>query len=88
MFQCLVLVPTRELAQQVSEVATLFGHTSNVRHVCVYGGAQKRPQIRDLERGKSFLKLGPHDSNLVFYTTTRFSSTFMIIVFFMMPVYS
>lgn len=48
---CLVLVPTRELAQQVSEVATLFGTTSNVRHVCVYGGASKGPQIRDLERG-------------------------------------
>ncbi|KAL3877627.1 hypothetical protein ACJMK2_035328 [Sinanodonta woodiana] len=48
---CLVLVPTRELAQQVQEVATLFGHTSQIRNVCVYGGAPKGPQIRDLERG-------------------------------------
>lgn len=32
-------------------MATLFGTTSNVRHVCVYGGASKGPQIRDLERG-------------------------------------
>jgi len=47
-----VLVPTRELAQQVSQVAEQFGETSRVRHVCVYGGAPKGPQIRDLERGK------------------------------------
>lgn len=48
---CLVLVPTRELAQQVAQVATEFGHSSRVRNVCVYGGAPKGPQIRDLERG-------------------------------------
>ena len=53
--QCLVLVPTRELAQQVAEVASLFSATSNVRHVCVYGGASKGPQIRDLEKGESYL---------------------------------
>jgi len=50
-FQCLVVVPTRELAQQVSEVATEFGASSKLRNVCVYGGAPKGPQIRDLERG-------------------------------------
>jgi len=49
--QCLVLVPTRELAQQVAQVADLFGTTSGVRNVCVYGGAPKGPQIRDIERG-------------------------------------
>jgi len=48
----LVLVPTRELAQQVQEVATEFGRSSRLRNVCVYGGAPKGPQIRDLERGK------------------------------------
>lgn len=47
----LVLVPTRELAQQVQEVANDFGHASRIRNVCVYGGAPKGPQIRDLERG-------------------------------------
>jgi superfamily II DNA/RNA helicase len=50
--QCLVLVPTRELAQQVAQVADLFGTTSQVRNVCVYGGAPKGPQIRDIERGE------------------------------------
>ena len=47
-----MLVPTRELAQQVSEVAHIFAASSNVRHVCVYGGSPKGPQIRDLERGQ------------------------------------
>lgn len=46
-----MLVPTRELAQQVQEVANDFGHASRIRNVCVYGGAPKGPQIRDLERG-------------------------------------
>ena len=45
------MVPTRELAQQVQEVANEFGRTSRIRNVCVYGGAPKGPQIRDLERG-------------------------------------
>lgn len=47
----LVLVPTRELAQQVQEVAIEFGQSSRIRSVCVYGGSPKGPQIRDLERG-------------------------------------
>lgn len=47
-----MLVPTRELAQQVAQVADQFGEASRVRNVCVYGGAPKGPQIRDIERGK------------------------------------
>ncbi|XP_045214081.2 uncharacterized protein LOC123564505 isoform X2 [Mercenaria mercenaria] len=47
----LVLVPTRELAQQVQEICAEFGSTSSIRNCCVYGGAPKGPQIRDLERG-------------------------------------
>ncbi|PAA87306.1 hypothetical protein BOX15_Mlig012397g1 [Macrostomum lignano] len=46
---CLVLVPTRELAQQVQEVANTFGLAVGVRNVCVYGGASKANQIRDLD---------------------------------------
>ena len=55
---CLVLVPTRELAQQVSAVATEFGQSSRIRNCCVYGGAPKGPQIRDLGRGKNKAKGG------------------------------
>jgi len=47
----LVLVPTRELAQQVQQVANEFGRASQIRNACVYGGAPKRPQLRDLEMG-------------------------------------
>ncbi|XP_019614977.1 PREDICTED: probable ATP-dependent RNA helicase DDX17 [Branchiostoma belcheri] len=48
---CVVLCPTRELAQQVQEVAVQFGHSSRIKNTCVYGGAPKGPQLRDLERG-------------------------------------
>ncbi|XP_077980584.1 putative ATP-dependent RNA helicase DDX5 [Glandiceps talaboti] len=48
---CLVLCPTRELAQQVSQVAQEFGKSSRIKNTCVYGGAPRGPQSRDLERG-------------------------------------
>ncbi|KAM8844449.1 putative ATP-dependent RNA helicase DDX17 isoform 1-T2 [Spinachia spinachia] len=48
---CLVLAPTRELAQQVQQVACEYGKCSRMKSTCVYGGAPKGPQIRDLERG-------------------------------------
>ncbi|KAJ7992614.1 hypothetical protein DPEC_G00280510 [Dallia pectoralis] len=48
---CLVLAPTRELAQQVQQVAHEYGKSSRIKSTCVYGGAPKGPQIRDLERG-------------------------------------
>uniref|UniRef100_A0A3B3DBB6 RNA helicase n=1 Tax=Oryzias melastigma TaxID=30732 RepID=A0A3B3DBB6_ORYME len=48
---CLVLAPTRELAQQVQQVAAEYGRASRLKSTCIYGGAPKGPQIRDLERG-------------------------------------
>ncbi|XP_044009761.1 ATP-dependent RNA helicase p62-like [Aphidius gifuensis] len=47
----LVLAPTRELAQQIQTVANDFGSISRVRNTCVFGGAPKGGQARDLERG-------------------------------------
>ncbi|KAA0202120.1 hypothetical protein HAZT_HAZT010931, partial [Hyalella azteca] len=47
----LVLAPTRELAQQILTVAQDFGSSVKIRSTCVFGGAPKGPQIRDLERG-------------------------------------
>lgn len=47
----LVLCPTRELAQQVQAVANEYGNLCHIRNTCVYGGASKGPQLRDLERG-------------------------------------
>ncbi|XP_061625701.1 probable ATP-dependent RNA helicase DDX17 isoform X6 [Phyllopteryx taeniolatus] len=48
---CLVLAPTRELAQQVQQVASDYGKSSRIRSTCVYGGAPKGPQLRELEKG-------------------------------------
>ncbi|XP_043502823.1 probable ATP-dependent RNA helicase DDX5 isoform X2 [Polistes fuscatus] len=47
----LILAPTRELAQQIQQVASDFGVSSQVRNTCIFGGAPKGPQARDLERG-------------------------------------
>ncbi|KAF9671601.1 hypothetical protein SADUNF_Sadunf12G0064500 [Salix dunnii] len=47
----LVLAPTRELAVQIQEEGLKFGSRANIRSTCIYGGAPKGPQIRDLRRG-------------------------------------
>ncbi|XP_024530928.1 ATP-dependent RNA helicase-like protein DB10 [Selaginella moellendorffii] len=47
----LVLAPTRELATQIHEEAVKFGRSSRITSTCVYGGASKGPQLRDIERG-------------------------------------
>lgn len=47
----LVLAPTRELAVQIREECSKFGRSSRIKNTCVYGGAPKRQQAMDLERG-------------------------------------
>jgi ATP-dependent RNA helicase DDX17 len=47
----LVLAPTRELAQQCQEVANTFGKYAHVRSCCVYGGAPRHGQVRELSNG-------------------------------------
>merc|ERR1719315_88781 len=47
----LVLAPTRELAQQILQVAKEFGQSNRIRSTCLFGGAPKGPQIRDLQNG-------------------------------------
>ncbi|XP_015699301.1 DEAD-box ATP-dependent RNA helicase 40 isoform X3 [Oryza brachyantha] len=47
----LVLAPTRELATQILEEAVKFGRSSRISSTCLYGGAPKGPQLRDLDRG-------------------------------------
>lgn len=39
------------MAQQIQQVANDFGSASYVRNTCVFGGASKGPQARDLQRG-------------------------------------
>jgi superfamily II DNA/RNA helicase len=50
----LVLAPTRELAVQIQQEATKFGASSKIKNTCIYGGAPKGPQIRDLQKGACF----------------------------------
>ena len=47
----LILCPTRELSQQVAQVAEEFSESSGVRVSCIYGGAPKGPQLQALDRG-------------------------------------
>ena len=54
----LVLVPTRELAQQILTVVQEYRGQSGIRAACVFGGAAKGPQIRALEKGVEVCRLG------------------------------
>jgi len=47
----LILVPTRELALQVSQAFGSYGRSVGVRLVAIYGGAPARQQIEALKRG-------------------------------------
>ena len=47
----LCLAPTRELAVQIQQETAKFGTSSKIKNTCVYGGAPKGPQIRDLRAG-------------------------------------
>ena len=49
--QALVLVPTRELAQQVGKEAELLGEGLGVRSIAVYGGVGYGPQLEAFKNG-------------------------------------
>ena len=54
--QALVLVPTRELARQVSEeLKKLSKHKKFIKVVAIYGGADMRKQLRELKSGASIV---------------------------------
>lgn len=54
--QGLVLVPTRELARQVSEeLQKLSKHKTFIRVLAIYGGADMGKQLRELKRGASIV---------------------------------
>ncbi|XP_062198180.1 DEAD-box ATP-dependent RNA helicase 40-like isoform X2 [Phragmites australis] len=55
----LVLAPTRELASQIQDEALKFGRSSRVSCTCLYGGASKGPQLRELERGADIVVATP-----------------------------
>lgn len=47
----LILAPTRELAQQIQVVGVDFCGATNARSTCIYGGAPKPPQKREIRYG-------------------------------------
>lgn len=49
--QALILVPTRELAQQVAKEAEILGSTTGVRSAAIYGGVKYGPQLEALKKG-------------------------------------
>ncbi|GAB1454657.1 DEAD/DEAH box helicase [Draconibacterium sp.] len=57
--QCLVMVPTHELAQQITEVFTLLGKNTGVKTLGIIGGVEQEPQIAALEKGIDILVATP-----------------------------
>jgi ATP-dependent RNA helicase RhlE len=49
--RCIVLVPTRELALQISDVFEKIGNDTGIKTLCVVGGVEQNPQIAQLEKG-------------------------------------
>lgn len=55
----LVLSPTRELAQQTSEVADIFVPTIKCHQCCLFGGAGRTPQMNELRRSPALVVATP-----------------------------
>jgi len=55
----LVLAPTRELAQQIEEVAVQYRSVAKVRTVCCIGGESKRGQLYQYDRGPQLMIATP-----------------------------
>lgn len=51
----LVLAPTRELTVQIQQECDRFASSLNIKSTCVYGGAPRRNQERELSRGAEIL---------------------------------
>lgn len=56
---CLVMVPTRELALQLTEVFQTIGRYTRVKTACVFGGVDQDPQISSLKNGIDVLIATP-----------------------------
>ena len=57
--KCVVMVPTRELAIQITEVFQELGKHTKVTSFCVFGGVEQAPQIASLEDGIDILITTP-----------------------------
>lgn len=57
--RAIILVPTRELAIQVSEQVTRFAKNTDIRQLAIYGGTGMKSQIEALEKGIDILVATP-----------------------------
>ncbi|MBI9090700.1 MAG: DEAD/DEAH box helicase [Desulfobacterium sp.] len=57
--RCIVMVPTRELAQQIGEVFDTLSKHTKVKAFALYGGVQQDPQIKKLQNGIDILIATP-----------------------------
>lgn len=56
---CLIMVPTRELALQITEVFQTIGKHTYVKTACIFGGVDQDPQISKLKSGIDVLVATP-----------------------------
>ena len=57
--RALIVVPTRELADQIQEAIALLGSETRLRSITIYGGVNKNPQIRKLRDGMDIVVACP-----------------------------
>jgi ATP-dependent RNA helicase RhlE len=57
--RCLVMVPTRELSIQITDVFKKIGKYTNLRTVGLIGGVDQEKQVKDLEKGVNILVSTP-----------------------------
>jgi ATP-dependent RNA helicase RhlE len=57
--RALVILPTRELADQVAQQAALYGKYTQLRSAVVFGGMDMKPQTLELKKGVEILVATP-----------------------------
>ncbi|MES2939707.1 MAG: DEAD/DEAH box helicase [Pseudomonadota bacterium] len=57
--RALVLLPTRELADQVAQQVKMYAKNTNLRSTVVFGGMDMKPQTAELKRGVEVLVATP-----------------------------
>lgn len=77
----LILAPTRELVQQISDVAHNWLGRMRIRHAGVYGGASRMPQIDALRRGAAICVATPGrlQDLLDSHETTLSNSSYLVL---------
>ncbi|KAF3792928.1 DEAD-box ATP-dependent RNA helicase 5 [Nymphaea thermarum] len=94
---CLVLSPTRELAQQIADVLSDSGRPCGLKTVCLYGGTSKEKQISSLKSGvdivvgtpgrlKDLIEMGICCLKEVSFVVSTSSSKFFIFFLFILLV--